>query len=119
MSEAVHPITALTPHTHILHRIHKRFTFRFIALRRRLQSRLARTGNITRRAANTVPPSVARPLPSSGAFVCCLAAVVETEGAMAGVTTKREEIELAAVGVLAMGADGFEVIGLEHGEGLV
>ena len=48
-----------------------------------------------------------------------LAAVVETEGAVARVAAKGEEVELPAVWVLAVGADGFEVVGLEHGEGLV
>lgn len=51
--------------------------------------------------------------------MCGLAAVVETEGSMARVAAEREEVELAAVGILAAGANGFEVVGLEHSEGLV
>ena len=45
--------------------------------------------------------------------------MVEAECAVAGVAAEGQEVELAAVGVLAVGADGFEVFGVEHGEGLV
>ena len=74
---------------------------------------------MTRGSANAVAPSIASPFSRSGALVCSLAAVVETEGAVAGVAAKREEVELPAVGILAVGADGFEVFVFEHGEGLV
>jgi hypothetical protein len=48
--------------------------------------------------------------------VCGLRPVVETVGAMAGVAAEREEVELVAVGVLAVCADGLEIGGVEHGE---
>lgn len=44
-------------------------------------------------------------------------AVVEAVGTFAGFAAEREEIELVAVGVLAVGADGFDVF-VHGGEGL-
>ena len=47
-------------------------------------------------------------------------AVVEAVGVFAGFAAEGEEVELVAVGVVAMGADGVEVfVGFVHdGEGL-
>lgn len=47
----------------------------------------------------------------------CFSAVVETVGSFTGFAAKREEVELVAVGVLAVGTDGFEVF-VHAGEGL-
>lgn len=44
-------------------------------------------------------------------------AVVEAVGAFAGFAAEREEVELVTVGVLAVGADGFDVL-VHGGEGL-
>ena len=38
---------------------------------------------------------------------------------MARVAAEREEVELAAVGILAVGADGVEVVSFKHCKGLV
>ena len=119
MFEAVTPITPLAPHTCVLHCVDKRFAFRLVALCPRLQSWLSGAGDVGGRSPDRVSPSVARPFACFGASVGGFCAVIEAECAVAGVAAEGEEVELAAVGVLAVGADGFEVFGVEHGEGLV
>ena len=119
MFEAVTPITSLTPHTRVLHCVDKCFAFRLVALCPRLQSWLSCAGDVGGRSPDGVSPSVARPFACFGTLVRGLCAVVEAECAVAGVAAEGEEVELAAVGVLAVGADGFEVFGVEHCEGLV
>lgn len=47
------------------------------------------------------------------------AAVVETEGAVAGFAAEGEEVQLAAVFELAVAADGFEVCVCHLGEGFL
>ncbi len=54
-------------------------------------------------------PASGGPFACSGAFVPGLGAMFETVGAFAGFAAEGEEVELVAVGVLAMGADGFEI----------
>ena len=53
-----------------------------------------------------------------GALVGRFGAVVEAEGVAAGVAAEGEEVELVAVGELAVNADGFEVVVVHFGEGL-
>ena len=52
-----------------------------------------------------------------GAFVRGFGAVVEAVGSFAGFAAKGEEVELVAVGVLAVGAYGFDFF-VHGGEGL-
>jgi len=52
-----------------------------------------------------------------GAFVSCLGAMLETVGSPARLATKGKEVELVAVAVLAVGADGLKVFVWHHGEG--
>ena len=58
-----------------------------------------------------------RPLASVHAFVRALGAVLEAVGPAAGLAAEGEEVELVAVAVLAVCADGFEVV-VHGGEGL-
>lgn len=51
------------------------------------------------------------------AFVGGFGAVVEAEGVLAGFAAEGEEVELVAVGVLAVGTYGFKVF-VHGGEGL-
>lgn len=62
-------------------------------------------------------PPRGRPLAGAGAFVGGFGAVVEAVGTFAGFAAEREEVQLVAVGVLAVGADGFDVL-VHGGEGL-
>lgn len=57
------------------------------------------------------------PLAGMRAFVRGFGAVVEAEGVFAGFTAEGEEVELVAVGVLAVGAYSVEVF-VHSGEGL-
>jgi len=62
-------------------------------------------------------PPGGSPFPSVGAFVSCLGAMLETVGSPARLATKGKEVELVAVAVLAVGADGLKVFVWHHGEG--
>jgi hypothetical protein len=53
-----------------------------------------------------------------GALVGRFGAVVEAEGVVAGVAAEGEEVELVAIGELAVSANGFEVVVVHFGEGL-
>jgi len=52
-----------------------------------------------------------------GAFVSCLGAMVKTVGSPARLAAEWKEVELVAVAVLAVGADGFKVFVWHHGGG--
>jgi hypothetical protein len=60
---------------------------------------------------------VLSPFAGVGAFVRVFGSVVKAECRFAGVTAEGEEVELMAVGELAVGADGFEVCGVHFGVG--
>lgn len=60
-------------------------------------------------------PSVGRPLPSFWTLMCSFRPVVKTVCAVAGVASEGEEIENVAVGKLAVGADGIEVVIVVYG----
>lgn len=62
-------------------------------------------------------PFPGRPLAGFGAFVPCLGAVVETEGAAAALAAEGQEVELVAVGELAVLPDERGVFFVDHGEG--
>jgi hypothetical protein len=113
--KAVTAIAPVAPHARVLNGINERFTFRFVALCACLQVRLLRSRYVVGEwLPDAVAPAVASPFACFGAVVCCFGAVVEAKGGVAGVAAEGEEIELVAVGVLAVGADGFEVGGVEH-----
>lgn len=57
------------------------------------------------------------PLSGFGAGVRSFGPVVEAVGLFAGFAAEREEVELVAVGVVAVGTDGVKVLGLRKGHG--
>jgi hypothetical protein len=64
-------------------------------------------------------PASCSPCASILAFVCVFRTVVETVGVFAGFATKREEVELVAVCVVAVRANGFEIFVPHHCESLI
>ena len=49
------------------------------------------------------------PFAGASALVGCFGSVVEAEGVFTGLAPEGQEVKLVAVGILAVGADGFEV----------
>ena len=87
------------------------------ALRSRQQGWLASCGAIGGLGKSSSFPPRSGPFAGAGALVTCFRAVVETVSSFAGFAAKWEEVELIAIGVLAVGTYCFEV--LVHGcEGL-
>lgn len=65
---------------------------------------------VTRRGEVGRFPPRRGPFAGVGAFMRRFGAVVQTVGATAGLAAKGQKVELVAVSILAMGADGFNVI---------
>ena len=117
--QAVVPVTVGAVDAGVLEGVDKRLAFRFRALRcgedgRFLCAWEGRGGC----CADAVFAPVFRPLAGVGALVGRLGAVVEAVGVVAGVAAEGQEVELVAVGELAVGADRLEVVVVHFGEGL-
>jgi hypothetical protein len=108
--EAVLPVTVRAVHAGVLERVDQRLASWLRALRRRENGRFLRGREGSGGCANAVLPPVLGPFASMGALVGGFGAVVEAEGVVAGVAAEGEEVELVAVGELAVRANGFEVV---------
>ncbi len=116
MLQAVFPITGRAAHAYRIMRIDLSRASRMRTLcRHRLQCS-ATVGRRCCRYSIRFPPG-SSPFPSVGAFMSCLGAMLETVGSPARLAAERKEIELVAVAVLAVGADGLKVFVWHHGEG--
>ena len=115
--EAVLTITSRTANADGVESVDVGLTAWMRALRSSQESRLAQTSTIRSRGKPSSFPPRRGPLASARAFVSCFSAVVEAVGTFTGFAAEREEIELVAVGVLAVCTDRFEVF-VHAGEGL-
>lgn len=116
MLEAVLPITGRTIHAYRVMRVYLGLASRMRTL---CGHGLKRSTTVRRRCSRysiRFSPG-GSPFPSVGAFVSCLGAVLQAVGSPARLATKGKEVELVAVAVLAVGADGLEVFVWHHGEG--
>lgn len=119
--EAVAALAVRAVHARVLERVDEGLARRVGALRR--VAVVGFGGCRRREPSHAVPPSVLRPLARMAAAVCRLGAVIEAEGVAARLAAEGQEIELVAVGKLAVRADVFDVFvhgcvgGIGHGVG--
>ena len=117
--QAVLAVAVGAVHAGVVKGVDERFAFWLGALRRCEGCGFLCAGEGRGWCADAVFPSVLGPFAGVGAFVSRLGPVVEAECVVAGVAAEGEEVELVAVGELAVRADGFEVVVVHFGEGLV
>ena len=110
--EAVHAVAGLAVDARVLQRVDEGLAFRVGALLRGEDGGFLGWAAGDGRLADAVFSSVLGPFAGVAAFVRRLGAVVEAVGVVAGVAAEGEEVELVAVGELAVRADGFEVGGV-------
>lgn len=107
--EAVLTITSRTANADGVEGVDIGLTAWMRALRSSQESRLAQVSTVCSRGKPGSFPPCRGPLAGARAFVSCFGAVVETVGTFTGFAAEGEEIELVAVGVLAVGSNRFEV----------
>lgn len=115
MLEAVFPIAARAAHTHRVMCINLSLASRMRTICGHGLKRSATVDSRCCRCSIRFSPG-GSPFPSVGAFVSCLGAMLETVGSPARLAAEWKEIELVAVAVLAVGADGLKVFVWHHGE---